>query len=50
MIVPTLCIGMPDRTLCVPVTRSVTRCVTTQRVGTIKTDRLAMVCSSTSVP
>jgi hypothetical protein len=36
MIVPTLRVGMPDRTLRVPVTRSVTRCVTTQSVGTIK--------------
>jgi hypothetical protein len=36
MIVPTLRVGMPDRTLCVPVTRSVRRCVTTQSVVTIK--------------
>jgi hypothetical protein len=36
MIVPTLRVGMPERTLRVSVTRSVTRCVTTQSVGTIK--------------
>jgi hypothetical protein len=39
MIVPTLRVGMPDRTLRVPVTRIFTRCVTTQSVGTIKWQR-----------
>jgi hypothetical protein len=37
MIVPTLRVGMPFRTLCVPrLTRSVSHCVTTRSVGTIK--------------
>jgi hypothetical protein len=36
MIVPKLRVGMPERTLCVPVTWSVTRCVTTRSVVTIK--------------
>src|SRR5687767_4849537 len=38
MIVPTLCVGMPPRTLCVRryVTRSVTGCIPTQSVGTIR--------------
>ena len=39
MIVPTLREGMPDRTLRVPVTRSVTRCVTTRSMVTIKWQR-----------
>jgi hypothetical protein len=35
LIVPTLRVGMPSRTLCVQMTRSVMRCVTTRSVGTI---------------
>ncbi|TVT86607.1 hypothetical protein FPT12_01575 [Pseudomonas sp. H3(2019)] len=36
-IVPTLCVGMPPWTLCVLfVTRSVTGCIPTQSVGTIR--------------
>jgi hypothetical protein len=33
MIVPTLCVGMPQGTLCVQVTRSVTGCIPTQERG-----------------
>jgi hypothetical protein len=36
MIVPTLCVVMPQGTLLVQVTPSVTGCIPTQSVGTIR--------------